>query len=588
MTTSTHAVPLSRSLDIPFNKLVLSQSNVRQIKAGQSVEDLSEDISRRGLLQSLNVRPIVDETGAETGKYEIPAGGRRYRALELLVTAKRLPKTALIPCVIKDEGANTSLEDDSLAENTHRVALHPLDQYRAFLALFRQNMSEEDIAARYFVSVSVVKQRLRLAAVSPALLELYASDALTLEQLMAFSVTGDHHRQESVWEQLKAGPAWSREAYHIRRHLTEAAVVATDRRARFVGVEAYKAAGGAVLNDLFSTDDGGWLQDAVLLDRLVAEKLAALAESLKAEGWKWIEVMPSVPFDHLQGLRRLTPIVVGLSAEDQLALTALKAEYDALEAAFADDDELPDKADERLSELETAIESFEGTEDTSFDPAEVARAGVVVSIDRDRQAVILRGYVRPVDEPVDDESTDVEAGAGEGAALVRQTAVISLGTLAPAPVAEASAEEEGDAIRPLPEKLVLELTAFRTIALRDAVARNPRVAMTLLLHKLIGDTFSHRYGGSCLQAMSTILNSWAGRRRTSTKPRRQRRWPTANLCGPTSSPPMTRRFGTGLRRKRMRSAPSCWPSASASASTPLWSARIISVPDRASTRSTAV
>jgi ParB family transcriptional regulator, chromosome partitioning protein len=97
-------ITLSSSRDIPFNKLILSQSNVRRIKAGVSIEELAEDIARRTLLQSLTVRPVLDAEGAETGMYEIPAGGRRYRALELLVKQKRLSKTAPIPCVIREGG----------------------------------------------------------------------------------------------------------------------------------------------------------------------------------------------------------------------------------------------------------------------------------------------------------------------------------------------------------------------------------------------------------------------------------------------------------------------------------------------------
>ena len=504
MTTSANTIPLSRSIDISFNKLVLSQANVRQIKAGQSVEQLSEDIALRGLLQGLNVRPILNEDGSETGKYEVPAGGRRYRALEMLVKAKKLPKTAAIPCVIKDDAVTTSLEDDSLAENTHRVALHPLDQYRAFLALRRQNMSEEDIAARYFVSVAIVKQRLRLAAVSPVLLDLYANDELTLEQLMAFSVTGDHQRQESLWDQLKAGQSWMREAYHIRRQLTEAAVSATDRRARFIGIEAYEAAGGAVLRDLFSGDDGGWLQDAGLLDRMVGDKLLDVANEMKAEGWKWIEALPSLPYDHLYGLRKLVAVGPILDEEAQASLDALKAEMADIEEAFADYDELPDAADQRLGELETAIEAIEGAEPATFAERDIAIAGVVVSIDRDGQPQIMRGYVRPEDEPTETQDARGEAPAGEGGAVIRETAVIALGgALSTAPQAS---EDEGDTVRPLPEKLILELTAFRTIALRDAVARNPRVAMTLLLHKLVGDTFDHRHGGSCLQVFVSHPN----------------------------------------------------------------------------------
>jgi ParB-like chromosome segregation protein Spo0J len=79
MAKSQPKITLSESRDIPFDKLVLSQSNVRRIKAGVSIEELAEDIARRTLLQSLTVRPVLDESGTETGMYEVPAGGRRYR-----------------------------------------------------------------------------------------------------------------------------------------------------------------------------------------------------------------------------------------------------------------------------------------------------------------------------------------------------------------------------------------------------------------------------------------------------------------------------------------------------------------------------
>jgi ParB family chromosome partitioning protein len=90
MSKSAPKIALSASRDIPFNRLVLSQANVRRIKAGIAVEELAEDIARRTLLQSLTVRPVLDDDGNETGTYEVPSGGRRYRALELLVKQKRL------------------------------------------------------------------------------------------------------------------------------------------------------------------------------------------------------------------------------------------------------------------------------------------------------------------------------------------------------------------------------------------------------------------------------------------------------------------------------------------------------------------
>src|ERR1700694_4413381 len=255
MATAVQKIKLSPSRDIPFNKLVLSQSNVRGVKAGVSIEERAESIALRTLLQSLSVRAVLDEDGKETGMYEVPAGGRRYRALELLVKQKRMAKTQPVPCVVRDGGI---AEDDSLAENDERVGLHPLDQFRAFKLLRDAGLSEEDIAARHFVTPPIVKQRLRLASVSPKLHEVYADDGMTLEQLMAFSVTADQARQEQVWDNVSRSQL--DEPYQIRRMLTKNTVRASDRRAPFIALGAFDQAGGPVMRDLFEHDDGGWVQ----------------------------------------------------------------------------------------------------------------------------------------------------------------------------------------------------------------------------------------------------------------------------------------------------------------------------------------
>ena len=169
MAKSAQKVTLSPSRDIPFDKLVLNQSNVRRIKAGISIEDLTEDIVRRGLLQSLSVRPVLADDGSETGKFEIPAGGRSFHALSIRVKQNRLAKTTPIPCIVRDAKSTILAEDDSLAENMQRAALHPLDQFRAFVALREKGQGDEEIAAAFFVTPQVVKQRLKLAAVAPAL-----------------------------------------------------------------------------------------------------------------------------------------------------------------------------------------------------------------------------------------------------------------------------------------------------------------------------------------------------------------------------------------------------------------------------------
>ena len=495
MTRSQPKIALSSSRDIPLDKLVLSQSNVRRIKAGVCIEELAEDIARRTLLQSLTVRPVLDAEGGETGLYEVPAGGRRFRALELLVKQKRLAKGAPIPCVIRTEGI---AEEDSLAENVQRAPLHPLDQFRAFLTLREKGQSEEEIAAVFFVSVAVVRQRLRLASVSPRLLDVYADDGMTLDQLMAFTVSGDHERQEQVFERLKA--SYSKEPYAIRRMLTEGAVRASDKRAQFVGLEAYENAGGVILRDLFQGDDGGWLQDVALVDRLVAARLEREADAVRTEGWKWTEVAPDFAYGHTFGLRQLRGEAAPLTEAEAAARDALRDEYDRIEAEHADVEELSEEADRRLGEIETALAALEDRP-AVFEPDEVARAGAFVSIDPAGAVRIERGYVRPEDElPVEPEPEPEPLAGADGYQPPAMPARVEGDGDAVQASPEFPAEpEEDEGVSPIPDRLMAELTAHRTLALRQALGEHPDVAFLAALHALCLKVF-YRYAlDSCLE-----------------------------------------------------------------------------------------
>lgn len=495
MAQATQKITLSAARDIPFNKLVLSQNNVRKIKAGVSIEDLAEDIARRGLLTSLNVRAELDGDGVETGMYRIPAGGRRFRALERLVAQKRLAKTAGVPCIVS-RGETPEVED-SLAENVHRVDLHPLDQFRAFQTLKEQGQDEEDIAARFFVSVATVRQRLRLASVSPRLLDLYASDEMTLQQVMAFSITNDHVRQEQVWDTISRQHV--REAYYIRRLLTETAIRASDRRAVYVGIDAYEAAGGVTMRDLFDEDNGGWLQDPALLEQLVLEKLKSEADVLKAaEGWKWVEAAFDFPYGHTAGLRRFYGEQAEMTADELARYDAVKAEYDTFDAAYAEAEDYSEDTERKLEELGGELDRLNDRPHV-FDGEEVARGGAFVSLGANGELKIECGFVRPDDEPKveiagdDALEGDVDAGGGNVSASGDQTAAD--GT---APANGENDEEDGS-LRPLSERLVLDLTAARTVALRNALANDPVIAFIAVLHAFVLKTF-YLYGSdTCLE-----------------------------------------------------------------------------------------
>ena len=126
-----------------------------------------------------------------------------------------------------------------------------------------------------------MRQRLRLASVSPALIQAYRDEELTLDHLTAFAVTEDREAQEQAFGQLQT---WQRNPDTIRRLLTHTLIRATDREAIFVGLDAYTAAGGTVHRDLFSDDRGDGITDAALPERLVAERMEREAEAIRAEG----------------------------------------------------------------------------------------------------------------------------------------------------------------------------------------------------------------------------------------------------------------------------------------------------------------
>ena len=477
-------IALTAPQTIPLDKLSIHDGNVRQIKAGVSIENLAADIARRGLLQSLSVRQILNDAGEETGAYGVQAGGRRLRALQLLVKQKKLAKNAPVPCIIRTEGF---VEADSLAENTEREALHPLDQFRAFKALADKGEGEETIAAAFNVSTAVVKQRLRLAKASQPLLQAYEDDEISLDQLMAFCLVDDHKRQDEVFAIIKTN--WNKGPDAIRRMLTEKTVRADDRRALFIGAEPYKTAGGLILRDLFDEDDGGWLQAVPLLETLVSEKLAAEATTIKAEGWGWVEAAVDFPWNHQRAYRPLKPIAPALTDSEEAEFEAVTAEFEELDST--PEDELSAEAKDRLQTVKQLLIDYEN-KSPLFDEAQKTKAGAFVSLREDGTLLIERGYLRREDETVAPTTGDDESPAEYRHANFNGNALIEAQGASP------SGEEEDDDSA-LPDRLMIELTAHHSLALREALANDPALAFLAMLHALTLRLFYNYTTDTCLQ-----------------------------------------------------------------------------------------
>lgn len=148
----------------------------------------------------------------------------------------------------------------------------------------------------------MVQRRLKLANVSPRLLADYRADAVNLDQLMALAITDDHAAQDAAFYDA---PEWQRSPHALRDRLTEREIDASHALVRFVGLDAYEAAGGGIRRDLFAQDDSGvYVTDAALLETLVREKLDGHAAEVKAEGWAWVDAAPAATYADLQTFQR--------------------------------------------------------------------------------------------------------------------------------------------------------------------------------------------------------------------------------------------------------------------------------------------
>ncbi len=500
----------AETFTVPLNKLTLSPKNVRKTYSPAEIEEMAASIAvkGRGLIQNLGVTEQVDEAGAPTGSWEVVAGGRRFRGLALLVERKRLAANTPIPCRrVADEDAI----DTSLAENEDRKALHPADAYEAFAALHDngKGFGPEEIAARFGVTAHTVRQRLRLGTVSPVLLVAYREEKLTLDQVIAFTVTEDQAAQERAYAELQD---WQCTPAAIRRVLNQSSVPAYDPRALLVGLDAYQAAGGQVRRDLFTEDGGGWLTDTALLERLVGERVQAVADQVRAEGWKWVATDPAEVQACWRNLRRVWPEKVAPTEADEARSGELATRFDELASEYPDGaDDAPDEVRVEWEGIETELDALEERE-RAFRPEDVARGGATITLTNGGALRIERGYIRPEDEaqaepePEGEQERDAEADGVEGDDVDEgDTEQTDSGAERAVHVGTGPAVPTAAKAPILPADLDAELAAHRTAALRVEIMRQPDLALRVLAHSLATATFY----GSYLPTVARIAHPYA-------------------------------------------------------------------------------
>lgn len=487
---TTAAEPVSGiEIFVPLNKLKKSPKNARKVPHGEAaIEALAASIEHKGLIQNLVIEPEMKDE-KPTGAYFVTAGEGRRLAYLLRAKRRQIRKNHPVRCRLDTENDPSEI---SLDENVTRTPMHPADQFERFRELADGNgWGAEEIGARFGVSGGVVKQRLRLGAVSPKLLQVYREDGLTLDQLMAFAITEDHARQEQVFENLHH----NREPWIIRRDMTANNVPADDRRAVFVGADAYIEAGGNIIRDLFSEDRGGFFEDAGLLDMLAVEKLREIADGVQAEGWKWVEA--HIDYPHAHGMRRFYPQAVDLSDEDEARLEALSTEHDELAEGYSSYDEMPEDVAKKLEAVSDEIDAISAKR-YAYDANVIAHGGAFVVLHHDGTVRIERGFVRPEDEALADPQPEDEAEAIEPEAVEDEQAEDSDEEV------QDFEDEDEEPGKPISDSLIRDLSAHRTLALRVALGEQPGIALIALTHTLTAQLFYSYAEAGCLEIRPTV------------------------------------------------------------------------------------
>jgi ParB family chromosome partitioning protein len=469
---------------IPLFRLKKSEKNARKVPhSSASIEALAASIAVRGIKQNLVVEPELDSDQRPTGYYLVTAGeGRRLAQLKRLKN-KEIKKTEPLPCLID---SIHDARETSLDENISREAMHPADQYEAFKLLAdEQGYSAEDIAARFGISVQTVTKRMKLGALSPRLMALYREDKLRLDQMMAFTLTDDHARQEEVLDLLNPNNLYPNS---IRNCLTETQMPASERIAVFVGAEAYQAAGGTVTSDLFS--ENVYFTDRGLAERLAMEHLTKIAEDLMtAEGWKWFDCALSYR-DPDYALRAYQK-EYQLSEADEAQRASLSEAYDAVQAEYEGADELPETVVAQLNALDEKISALDRKR-FWFEPEDIARGGIMVSLSHGGALRIERGFIRAEDKKLKLAEVTDETALNDGS----ETELVT---------------EDEEAQASLPDSLIRGLTAHRSMGLRLALGENPDLAYLAATHALVCQVFYKNNSPHSIEirAQPTYLESLA-------------------------------------------------------------------------------
>ncbi|MCV6547618.1 MAG: ParB N-terminal domain-containing protein [Cohaesibacter sp.] len=455
---------------IPLSQLELSPKNVRKVPPSEAEDaQLLASIREQGLKQNLIVYSGPNDT------FLVDAGWRRLKALKALAEEGGIPQNHPVVCLVEEEQTATL---SSIMENVQRAAMHPADQFEAFATLIEEGRTEEEIAQKFGVDIGLVRRRLKLARVAPAVFEAFRAGDINLECVMAFTLSDNHDRQLVVWNSIKDNHHVHPNA--IKRMLTETSYSAASKLGKFVGQEAYEAAGGTVMSDLFSERDTTYFENPELVERLALEKLQAAAENYIGK-WKWVDAHIELDQGALRSFGRVSPQEVDLDPALIEEIETLNAREEEL-VAMGDGEDLSLELLEEYEAIQPRIDEIHEQIEAArpYSDADRAIAGVVLSIGWNGELALDIGLVRPEDIPEANQRHDTD-----------DSRISSPTSSTPFPVSDpagAMRKAEG-----MPNSLADDLRTTRHHILRAHLAVHYNVAFDAMLYTMCKRAFSSGY-----------------------------------------------------------------------------------------------
>ncbi|RSU72122.1 chromosome partitioning protein ParB [Sphingomonas sp. S-NIH.Pt3_0716] len=343
---------------IKLNKLRLSPINVRTAPDEQlQIEPMAASIEAKGVLQNLLVTPAKKPRGT----YEVFDGGRRWRAMQLLVQRGTIVDSEYDVPVMVLTGDDAELSETSTATNFHQLKMTPAEECRAFQHFIGKSGDIDAVAKRFGVTRRFVEGRLRLASLAEPIFEALSKSEITLDIAKAYASTENQEKQLLVWSSYQHSHVT---ADTIRRVIANESLKANDPIAMLVGEGRYCEAGGKVDGDLFTDGNDRWI-DPEIAHRLAGEIMETEAKRIGEEtGLAWIRSIASnYAHNAAHGLYRAILQQPELTEEQATRLVEIEERRIYLEGEMQDEslteDEFKafDQEDDRLIAEAEAIEN---------------------------------------------------------------------------------------------------------------------------------------------------------------------------------------------------------------------------------------